>query len=1167
MVMRLRLMLRLIFFVSVTLLGTNALAGFIPAPDRVDMVYDTARDVLYITSGDSVLRYKMSTDSFLKPYKFGSGNLSGIDLSPDGNTLAIADRNITGIHLIDLTTNTIKPDIMFTPSSGEAGSFTLAYGSDGALLVTTQFNGSGWVPLRRLDPSTGAVTTIDNMINQDSMLSASADGNCIGFAESNSSSGPVNIYDIATQTVTKSANTTWFNYEIGANRDCTQFAVPTYGGTFIYNGSLTKLGTLGTYAGAQPISAAYHPTKDIVYFAWTQSKEVRAYDTNSYSQVGSFDTGHTFQNTGNYAFVEGRLKVARDGSYLFVTIADGVHFERISFDPVAHGQTLFMNGASPLNLALTGYSPKQLPLSYTIVTQPAHGTLQGTAPNLTYTVNPGYSGEDSFTFKVSDGTLESPAATVLITIDREKPAIGSFTLPDVSSSLMVAIAELTAGDNTGVSGYCLSETATSSGCSWSASAPTNYKFASSGAKTLYAFARDAAGNVSDPSVATTNIMQSGPVITTFTIPSTYPFDYLTIPVTLTASDSIGVTGYCLTETPDPAGCSWSGSTPTSYTFATIGTHTLYAFAKNGAGLISPSAGAVTSSATTAGLIPAPNRVDMAYDYARDILYITSGTSLLRYKLGTGSFLEPFQYGLGNLSGLDISPDGNTLAIADRNITGIHLIDLTTDTKKPDIMFTPSYYEGGSFTVAYGNDGALLVTTQFNGSGWVPLRRVDPGTGVVTTINTPINNEITQDSMLSASADGKCIGFVESNISNGPVNVYDVATQQITQTAETDWFNYEIGTSRDCSQFAVPTYGGTYIYNASLVKTAALGKYADSQPIGVAYHPATDILYTAWSETSEVRALSSKSFTLLASYNVGNPFQNGGAFREGRLKVSRDGSALFAIIDGGVYYQPIVTNAPVANFQTLEIEKDSTVSIILIGSSPKPKHPALSFAVVTPPSHGILRGTAPFLVYTPAAGFTGIDTFTFKTSDGDLDSNTATITIVVKAPPQYSLTTNISGNGSINNIRQDSPPFTCTSSHCTELFDKGTQFTLRATPTILSSFTGWSGNGCSGISDCSLTLNGNATITATFDTLPLVKIVGNPNKYVSFSGAYAAVSNGSSLRARNVSFIENLDLNRPVSVSITGGFESDFNTINGYTILSGKLSIGLGALIIDNLVIH
>ena len=50
-------------------------------------------------------------------------------------------------------------------------------------------------------------------------------------------------------------------------------------------------------------------------------------------------------------------------------------------------------------------------LTYSVVTQPAHGTVSGTSPNLTYTPNANYNGSDSFTFKANDTKLiASPTA-------------------------------------------------------------------------------------------------------------------------------------------------------------------------------------------------------------------------------------------------------------------------------------------------------------------------------------------------------------------------------------------------------------------------------------------------------------------------------------------------------------------------------------------------------------------------------------------------------------------------------------------------------------------------------------------------------------------------------------------------------------------------------------
>jgi len=64
---------------------------------------------------------------------------------------------------------------------------------------------------------------------------------------------------------------------------------------------------------------------------------------------------------------------------------------------------------------LTGYDPQGYALTFSVLTQPAHGTLSGTAPNLTYKPATNYFGNDSFTFRVNDGTSNSLAATISIT--------------------------------------------------------------------------------------------------------------------------------------------------------------------------------------------------------------------------------------------------------------------------------------------------------------------------------------------------------------------------------------------------------------------------------------------------------------------------------------------------------------------------------------------------------------------------------------------------------------------------------------------------------------------------------------------------------------------------------------------------------------------------------
>ena len=71
--------------------------------------------------------------------------------------------------------------------------------------------------------------------------------------------------------------------------------------------------------------------------------------------------------------------------------------------PVANAQSVLTAPDTAKAITLVGTDVEGSALTYTVVAQPAHGTLSGTAPNVTYTPTANYSGADSFTFKVNDG--------------------------------------------------------------------------------------------------------------------------------------------------------------------------------------------------------------------------------------------------------------------------------------------------------------------------------------------------------------------------------------------------------------------------------------------------------------------------------------------------------------------------------------------------------------------------------------------------------------------------------------------------------------------------------------------------------------------------------------------------------------------------------------------
>lgn len=93
-----------------------------------------------------------------------------------------------------------------------------------------------------------------------------------------------------------------------------------------------------------------------------------------------------------------------------------------------------------------------------------------------------------------------------------------------------------------------------------------------------------------------------------------------------------------------------------------------------------------------------------------------------------------------------------------------------------------------------------------------------------------------------------------------------------------------------------------------------------------------------------------------------------------------------------YYALNYNNSPIAQDQLITIDEDSVKGIILTATDTD--NDPLTYTIATNPAHGTLADTVPNLTYTPAANYNGVDGFTFRTNDGKLDSNTATVFIII-----------------------------------------------------------------------------------------------------------------------------------------------------------------------------
>jgi hypothetical protein len=107
---------------------------------------------------------------------------------------------------------------------------------------------------------------------------------------------------------------------------------------------------------------------------------------------------------------------ARDGAVDSNTATVSITVRGVNDAPVAQGQVVATDEDTPVPVTLTAHDVDDDPLTYVIVTPPAHGTLGAAAPALTYTPAADYHGPDAFTFRAHDGQADSGPATVDIVV-------------------------------------------------------------------------------------------------------------------------------------------------------------------------------------------------------------------------------------------------------------------------------------------------------------------------------------------------------------------------------------------------------------------------------------------------------------------------------------------------------------------------------------------------------------------------------------------------------------------------------------------------------------------------------------------------------------------------------------------------------------------------------
>jgi hypothetical protein len=134
------------------------------------------------------------------------------------------------------------------------------------------------------------------------------------------------------------------------------------------------------------------------------------------SLVSSTGVIYTYTPTANLSGADAFVFQVSDGTHMPGTATVTINVAEVNDKPIANDQTFTATAGTARIITLTGSDVDGTALGFTIVTNPAKGTLSGTAPNLTYTASKGSSGIDTFTFRVNDGVFNSSNATVTINV-------------------------------------------------------------------------------------------------------------------------------------------------------------------------------------------------------------------------------------------------------------------------------------------------------------------------------------------------------------------------------------------------------------------------------------------------------------------------------------------------------------------------------------------------------------------------------------------------------------------------------------------------------------------------------------------------------------------------------------------------------------------------------
>jgi VCBS repeat-containing protein len=598
-------------------------------------------------------------------------------------------------------------------------------------------------------------------------------------------------------------------------------------------------------------------------------------------------------------------------------------------------------------------------LTYTVATQPAHGTLTGTAPNVNYAPAANYNGPDSFTFTVSDGLATSTAATVSITVTpvNDPPVAQAQSLTTAEDTALAITVVATDIDGPSLS-YTYNQPAhgsvTGTGPSLSYLPASNYNgsdaftfTASDGTLTSTATISINVTPVNDPPVATLQNL-------------TTPEDQA-LGLTLTGTD---VEGSPLTfvVTTSPLNGTLTGTAPNLvYTPALNYNGTDFISFKANDGQLDSTVATISITVVPVNDPPVAQNSSVTVSAGNQVSVALSATDVDQFETLTLTYavVTPPQHGA-------LTGTGQTLIY--KPTAGYEGPDSFTF-KATDVKNAASNVATVSITVTHTNAAPVAAnqapSTNEDTALSVTLTATDSDSTTLTyaVVTQPVHGTLT--------GNAPNVTYTPSLNYNGP-----------------DSFTFKANDGQSDSNVATISLTVVSINDAPTANSQSVSTPEDTQLVIILTGADVESSTLTYAVTAQPQngTLTGTPPNLLYTPNA-NFFGNDTLLfkvNDGQLDSN---VAQVSIVVSAVDDAPVATNVPVT------VDANSTNNDITLAASDIDS-PVLAFVVVTQPSHGTLSGSGANQKYTPTAGYEGADSFTFKANDGVLDSNVATVSITV-----------------------------------------------------------------------------------------------------------------------------------------------------------------------------